>query len=311
MNKTLYHYIYENFDRFIPVAAQFAVPTAAGWGAHRNKGGMLWATYKAACRRNGVWSSGASGPENLNADLFEPLQKQLATGWERAFRRGLPSDLDQFSTKIRVILQSFHREAIQRSQARQDNYHGLQMLAQQLEVHFQRISDLRLAVMNHWQEQQRDANRGFIPIIEQEMMPAYNRCVEEYGPGSFKRMKDIMVGHVSQNRKRIFVDATWSVRRQLEQTCHAVRQILDLYLQDIYTRLSSDYLSVLVGTNVAQIRSLPRVERLLRTDMVPVLAEVDKYFGALFGQPGPAKEGPGVLEADAAALVKPEPVGNS
>ncbi|KAK3996792.1 hypothetical protein QBC44DRAFT_257761, partial [Cladorrhinum sp. PSN332] len=287
MKKTLYHYVYENFDRYIPVAAQLAVPTAAGWGAHRNEGGMLWATYKAVCRRNGVWSSGASGPRDLNAHLFEPIQKQLATGWERAFSRGLPADLESFARKLGAILETFHREAIQHSQARQDNWHGLEMLAQQLDVHFQRITDLKGIATSQWQENQRDANRGFTPVIEREMMPAYTGCVEESGPGSFKRMKDIMVGHVNTHKQKMFVNATMSVREMLERICEAVTNTLDQYAQDIHARLSTDYLSVLVGTNAAQIKGLPRMERMARAEMVPVLAEVDKYFGVLFGQPGP------------------------
>ncbi|KAK4163169.1 hypothetical protein QBC43DRAFT_67836 [Cladorrhinum sp. PSN259] len=287
MKKTLHQCIYENFDRYIPVAAQLAVPTARGWGAHRNDGGMLWATYKAVCRRHGFWSGSTSGPRDLNAHLFEPIQRQLATGWERAFARGLHSDLDAFTRKLKATLETFHLDAIQRSQARQDNWRGLQILADQLNVHFQRIADLKGVATAQWQERQRDANRGFTPVIQEEMMPAYTGCVAESGPGSYKRMKDIMVEHVNTHKQSMFVNATTSVRRQLDQMCDAVRETLDASIQDIHNRLAADYLPVLVGINAAQIKGLPRMERLARAEMIRVLPESDKYFGVLFGQPGP------------------------
>lgn len=59
------------FDGFVPAvqsASDKAVPTASGWGAHRNLGGLYWATYKATCRRNGLFQ-GASGLEDFNGEL--------------------------------------------------------------------------------------------------------------------------------------------------------------------------------------------------------------------------------------------------
>ncbi|KAF4889455.1 Nuclear GTPase SLIP-GC [Colletotrichum fructicola] len=84
--------IYDYFDLTIPSVSAAAVPTATSWGAHRSEGGMFWATYKATCCRSGVYA-GASGPRDFNAELFEPISKQLATGWERAFQRRLPQAL--------------------------------------------------------------------------------------------------------------------------------------------------------------------------------------------------------------------------
>ncbi|KXH59773.1 hypothetical protein CSAL01_06422 [Colletotrichum salicis] len=76
--------IYDYFDLSIPMAASAASPMASGWGAHRSEGGMFWATYKATCRRAGVYT-GAFGPRDFNAELLEPISRQLASGWERAF----------------------------------------------------------------------------------------------------------------------------------------------------------------------------------------------------------------------------------
>jgi hypothetical protein len=172
--------IFKSFDKYIPMAVDAAVPTATHWGAHRAEGGLLWATYKATCRRNGVFS-GSSGPRDFNAELFDPISKHLASGWERAFQRRLPASLDDFLRTIRVALEKFHREATERAKERGTLYHGLNMLAQQLQAHTQRTLDVRGAVLALAQELQREANRGFTPVIQDEMTPAYDGCVAERG----------------------------------------------------------------------------------------------------------------------------------
>ena len=172
--------IFESFDRYIPAAVDAAVPTATQWGAPRSLGGMFWATYKATCRRSGVFS-GASGPRDWNDELFSPISKHLAGGWERAFQRRLPAALDSFLRAIRAYLEKFHRDATERARERGTLHSGLGMLAQQLQAHSQRISDVRVAVLALAQELQREANRGFTPVIQGDMIPVYEECVAERG----------------------------------------------------------------------------------------------------------------------------------
>lgn len=179
INEILTENIYENFDRYIPAVVDAALLTAAQWGAPRPTG-LLWATYKATCRRNGVFS-GASGPHDFNEELFSPISKHLANGWERAFQRRLPSALDSFLRAILVYLEKFHREATERARERGTQYTGLNMLEQQLQAHLRRIGDMRTTVLALAQELQREANRGFTPVIQEEMIPAYEGCTEERG----------------------------------------------------------------------------------------------------------------------------------
>jgi len=65
---TLKENIFDDYDKAIKNASEAAVPAAQGWGAHRALGGVLWATYKATCRRNGVYT-GATGHRDWNAQL--------------------------------------------------------------------------------------------------------------------------------------------------------------------------------------------------------------------------------------------------
>lgn len=280
-------------------------------------GGLLWATYKATCRRNGVFH-GSAGPRNFNEELFEPISKHLASGWERAFQRRLPACFDSFIRTVRALLETFHREATQRARERGSNFHGLTILAQQLHAHAQHIADIRGAVIGLMQDLQRDANRSFTPVIQDEMRPAYEGCVEErgewqqsciarqwqspakaltngryaIGPGSFMRMKNIMVTHVAGRQRAMFRNATDVVQSRLEDMCQHIRQVMEAHVQNMYTRLSRDYLAVLVGTDAASMGTrIPRAELMLRAEMAPLLAEVDEEFAELFTGQVPSRDG--------------------
>jgi hypothetical protein len=172
--------IFEKFDHYIPKAVEEAVPTVTSWGAPKAMGGLVWSTYKATCRRNGVFH-GASGPRDFNEELFAPISTHLATDWERAFQRRLPSCFDDFIRTTRALLETFHREATERAKERGTNYGGLNMLAPQLQSHSQRLSDIKDVVLASAQNLQRDANRAFTPVIQGGMIPAYDGCATERG----------------------------------------------------------------------------------------------------------------------------------
>ncbi|GAB1316634.1 Dynamin N-terminal domain-containing protein [Madurella fahalii] len=282
MKQQLAENVFEKFDQYIPKAIDDAVPTATQWGAPRDMGGLLWATYKATCRRNGIFS-GSSGPRDFNEELFAPISKHLASGWERAFQRRLPSCLDDFLREVRARLTAFHREATEGASGRGDNYNGLNMLSQQLQAHSQRVSGIRDVLMALAQDLQRDANRAFTPVIQSEMTQAYEGCFAERGTGSFKRMKDIMISHVTTHRQSMFRNATSVVQTQLEDMCRRIKLQMEEFIQDIHARLTCDYLSVLVGADVSG--GVSRVERMLRAEIVPLLAKADLPFAELVSEP--------------------------
>lgn len=89
--------LFPKFESAAAAAAATALQTSDGWGAHRNDGGLMWATYKATVRRDGVFS-GASGPRDFNSALSEPIYKTLSNAWEKLFQRRLPTVL-RSSTK--------------------------------------------------------------------------------------------------------------------------------------------------------------------------------------------------------------------
>ncbi len=161
--------------------------TATGWGARRDEGGLLWAAYKATTKRFGVFT-GASGPRDFNAELFEPISKHLAGAWERVFQRRLPAVLNGYLGALKRLLKSFHQEVVEGAQEKGIAYAGLSMLEQQAQTNIHLIDGIPSTVLGIAQELQRTANRNFTPVIQDKMDPAYDASNNEHGMSSSARV---------------------------------------------------------------------------------------------------------------------------
>lgn len=99
-------------------------------------------------------------------------------------------------------------------------------------------------------------------------------------------MKDIMEAHVGTQRMSIFQAATRVVQDQLGVMCRELKKRLQDEADDLHDILRRDYLSALVGSEVANRKGLPRVERALRAEIVPYLQETDPLFAPVVkGEP--------------------------
>lgn len=83
MNDALAENIFEHYEQYIDLAITEAEQTVSKWHAPVNRenrplGGFYWATYKAITRREGVFSN-ANGVHDFNAQLIEPIIKQLVS----------------------------------------------------------------------------------------------------------------------------------------------------------------------------------------------------------------------------------------
>lgn len=175
--------LYKKFDSLIPMASGNAVEITTGWGKSRSDGGLFWGTYKATCRRDGKFS-GSSGLKDFNAELFEPINRQLAGVWERTFQQRIPSALGGFIKTCKVNLDMFHDDVATTVPGAASNPNGLNMLRQQKRTHQNMLDAAPNFIRASITESQREANRGFTPVIQQAMQSAYDACASERG-GSF------------------------------------------------------------------------------------------------------------------------------
>lgn len=179
--------------------------------------GLYWSTYKAVCRRNGHFNAA-----DFNMQLTDPLLAGLGNAWERAFTRRIPTTLVNSAKTCATLVQQFHSSVAERQRQSGSYVAGMSMLGQQLRTYVNSFNDIAESSQNIVNEQQKEANRGFIPVITDRMIPAYEGCVAEYGPGSYARMKVLMQNHIEQQRGTMFFEATEAVKSQLTAMLRAV-----------------------------------------------------------------------------------------
>ncbi|KAI7665429.1 hypothetical protein KC318_g7127, partial [Hortaea werneckii] len=132
------------FDKFAPAvdsAEANALSTADGWGAHRNDGGLHFMTYRATVRRSGVYQ-GAAGLRDFNQELIQPVYKQLASAWEKAFQRRLPHILQSFTKTGSAMLKKFHAAVADRCRQQGQSIARIGMLKTQLGAYDAIVKDM-------------------------------------------------------------------------------------------------------------------------------------------------------------------------
>ncbi|KAK4895594.1 hypothetical protein LTR27_006377 [Elasticomyces elasticus] len=276
VEQTLNDQIFDKFTPAVDAATDGAGPTSAKWGAHKNDGGLYWASYKATVRRNGVFTSASAGPRDFNGDLTEPLYKQLASTWEKAFQRRLPHILQSFTRAGSDLLRKFHATVADRCRQKGHGVARIGLLQNQLQAYQAIFADLATVMIASINEGQREINREFTPVIAAAMQEAYDACTSETGPGQYNRMKRMMASHVEQERSSMFTDVTNQVRQSLTTMCKRVRESMLERSDSIYTNMHRDYMSIIGNVDVKF--EFGRQERQLRGDVDEIIDKADDYF---------------------------------
>ena len=94
-------------------------------------------------------------------------------------------------------------------------------------------------------------------------------------------MKIAMLGHIEHAKHFMFRTATNNVQKELENMKEQLRKQLLLHTEELHARISTDYLAALVGTGVNAENGVTRAERMLRTEMLPLLKDIDSKFAVL------------------------------
>jgi hypothetical protein len=231
-------------------------------------------------RRNGQYQSSSAGYRDFNADLVSPIVLKLATGWERAFQHRLPRAFDTLVKDSGKLLHIFHQTVEERARSKGVGLANLAALKTQIVTYEQLFADLNQVLIGRMTELQRDANRDFTPTIMDIMHTVYERCADEHGVGSFKRMKEHMLNYVDHYRFQMFEDATRTVKEHLDNMCKALEEMMEQKADEIFIKMEVDYKRVLGGGHVQfdQGAVLPKAERALRAEVMEILQSVDAQF---------------------------------
>ncbi|MCJ1248606.1 hypothetical protein MMC30_005824 [Trapelia coarctata] len=276
--------IFDKYDTAISHAISEATKTCHDWGRpvnreNREAGGLHWASYKAVCRRYGVYSN-AQGPHDWNTALAEPMIKVIAGGWDRTFSRRTPTVLSGLPRSAHNLLRAFHKEIEQKTGA---ILPGLHVLQQQLQVYEQVFQDLEDTTKKELNSRQKDINREFVPVIQTAMTEAYDICEAERGTGSYNRMKAALNGHVDTIRHEMFSDSCDEVRTKLKGMLVHVEELMAKRADELFAAISRDYRSVLGGSNAPRGDMMPRSQRIMRKEVKSVIGRAEKIFKRVAG----------------------------
>ncbi|GIJ86574.1 hypothetical protein Asppvi_005463 [Aspergillus pseudoviridinutans] len=262
--------VFDACENALAPAAAEANKTALRWGApvdrsNRTAGGYFWSTYKAICRRNGLYSN-AQGHHDWNAELIEPVIKAIASGWEKTFSRRINSLLQGCASDAGRLLKSFHDD-IEREASQNGPAASLHLLSHQIRNYQALLKDVCNENLATTVVQAKEINRMFQPVIATALEPAYETCVEERGTGSFMRMKAAMVAHVEQARWTMFRDSADTVKRAFEEMVKAVEDKMLLKTQEILSFVKRDYMSALGGSVLVSSSVQPSGRRVARDNV--------------------------------------------
>ncbi|KAI4715999.1 hypothetical protein E4T48_07804 [Aureobasidium sp. EXF-10727] len=278
IKETVAENIFDNFGTASDAAADAALPTSQGWGAHRSQGGLYWATYKAVVRRQGVFT-GSGGLSDFNAQLTEPVYKHLANGWEKAFQRRLPHVLKACAKDFSNDLHAFHK-AIEVHSFSHGGNPRLGLLSQQLTNYEAVFNDLGSKMIELINGRQRDINREFTPNVCNAMLVVYNVCTAETGPGQYNRMKSHMTNHVTAQKDSMFQRATQVVRDMIKNLIKDVEENMANRTDQVFVGMRRDYLQVLSNVRVDDIE-MPKWERSLRGTIEDIIQQSEEGFEAV------------------------------
>ncbi|MCJ1400989.1 hypothetical protein MMC11_004200 [Xylographa trunciseda] len=279
--------IYDKYETAVANAVVKATQTSSDWGRPVNRedraaGGYYWSSYKAVCRRNGIYSN-AQGPHDWNQALSDPMLKVLAGGWERTFTRRSPAVLASLAKNAGNLFKAFHRDIDARSRKIGASVAGLHMLQHQLQVYEDIFKDLAATAKESVDTQQKDINREFVPVIERAMAEAYDICTNERGPGSYARMKAAMNAHVERRKHTMFEDSTNEVQQKLKAMLRQVEETMSNKADEVFVAMSRDYRSVLGGGDVPHGEMMPKWQRAMRKEVKGVISKAEKIFKRVAG----------------------------
>ena len=281
-------------------ASGYALWTCQQWSHNAaptpdRKRGMHWATYRAVCRRDGVWQHHSLGLINWNEELTNPAYAKFAVAWERLFMTILPRHLESFKDQVLQELQSF----------------AAQVRAQLLQVtpslpqldHVERgvrsvvsnkVTNGMQAVKKILQDQQREISRCLAPTLQSQLIPTYNTALAESGTGSARRRTAIVETKVERHGTHMLQASAQPLGRQWGELLHRVWQVevtgvMEGVLKDVATHYAVLHRGVVLTDPAevarrmgAQQEAAPRLESLVSehravqalADGCPVVAEV-------------------------------------
>ncbi|XP_065438349.1 uncharacterized protein LOC101942721 isoform X2 [Chrysemys picta bellii] len=230
--------------------------------------GYPYATYRALCARQGVYSSVACGFVDFNEQLTEPISSAVSVTWNEVFSCRLGESIEQFSKAILDKLKYFFRDLKNKLQEKGRNTEPVNVIQRhQMEAVQALLCNFLLDQTEYINKRQRGISRVLTPEIQASMKPIYAVCSQLNGPGCFQRMKDLMQRHVHSQKETMFNRVTDKLWHQLD--------LLQIYIGGSFECLVQELTKALTLQFEPMLKPVQKNDGII-PDLVNICAKVSK-----------------------------------
>ncbi|KAM9165474.1 uncharacterized protein ACDP82_002418 isoform 2-T2 [Pangshura tecta] len=230
--------------------------------------GYPYATYRAVCARQGVYSSVACGFVDFNEQLSEPISSAISMTWNEVFSCKLGESITQFSKAILDKLKHFFKDLKNKLREKGRNTEPVNIIQKhQMEAVQALLCNFLLDQMEYINKRQRGISRVLTPEIQASMKQTYAACSQVNGPGSFQRMKDLMQRHVRNQKETMFNCVTDKLRHQLD--------LLQVYIGGSFECLVQELTKSLTLQFEPMLKPVKKNDGII-PDLVNICAKVSK-----------------------------------
>ncbi|OJZ83876.1 hypothetical protein ASPFODRAFT_62985 [Aspergillus luchuensis CBS 106.47] len=279
-------------------ASQHAVvqfPEAVSrWNAPGSSGGLRWNTYKAICRRRGVYHK-----IDWNQDLARPMLDKIASSWKRTFTELLPHCLHHLKENLEAVVSQFHTQVI--DSVKQGVPEKIRVQLQDTLVACRQTMGEQFRQAENWtMQEQKRINRTFAEAIAERLKETYQACasetgetlsqlVEKYsnmlittGRGSLQRIRALMQQTADDHANDVLRGSTESAKHELGKLLDGQQAEVDRIIHNRLQRISKDYHRALIEPQIKlyteeQIRMKSEVAKIVKE------AEAELLLGHLLG----------------------------
>uniref|UniRef100_A0A8C8RII6 FHA domain-containing protein n=1 Tax=Pelusios castaneus TaxID=367368 RepID=A0A8C8RII6_9SAUR len=207
--------ILANLKKGTKKAKELCEDKVRSWGSPVN--GYPYATYRAVCARQGVYSSVACGFVDFNEQLTEPISSAISVTWNEVFSYRLGESIKQFSKAVLDKLRFFFKDLKNKLQEKGRNIEPVNDIQRhQMEAVQALLCNFLLDQMEYINKRQRGISRVLTPEIQKNMKSIYTVCNQLNGPGCFQRMKVLMQDYIHTQKETMFNGAIDKLQSQLD-----------------------------------------------------------------------------------------------
>ncbi|PYH97236.1 hypothetical protein BO71DRAFT_319135, partial [Aspergillus ellipticus CBS 707.79] len=244
------------------------------WNAAVKDGGLHWQTYKATCRRRGIFRN-----TDWNQDLAGPMLDKITPGWKRAFELLLPRKFDDFTKCVQKRLDRFHSDAIA-SAKKSITARTKTMLDAIVKANRESVEQHLKSPHKHLKSAQKDSSRIISDVIALHLSETYADCAAQCGrclqlrsrgatgQGTLARIRSIMERQANDNGNVVFHRSTQSMEGSLTDMLEQNDAEIAEIIQNILAWTSRDYRASIIEPQL----------RMFSKEQVGIKQEVSKMI---------------------------------